>query len=100
MCCDGELATKLCFDETGLPWVFPSPNMPTLDTATVYPGMCLLEATNLFRGAAPPALLNSLELLARARALCRFLEEQELPGSVFAKRILLRPFTNTALANR
>jgi len=38
------------FDETGLPWVLPSPNMPTLDTATVYPGMCLLEATNLSEG--------------------------------------------------
>ena len=34
-------------DDTGLPWVMPSPNMPTLDTATVYPGMCLLEGTNL-----------------------------------------------------
>jgi len=38
------------FDETGLPWVMPSPNMPTLDTATVYPGMCLLEGTNLSEG--------------------------------------------------
>ena len=35
------------YDETGLPWVFPSPNMPTLDTATVYPGQVLLEGTNL-----------------------------------------------------
>ncbi|MCK6556879.1 DUF1343 domain-containing protein [Candidatus Binatia bacterium] len=38
------------FDATGLPWVLPSPNMPTLDTAIVYPGMCLLEATNLSEG--------------------------------------------------
>lgn len=38
------------FDETGLPWVLPSPNMPTLDTATVYAGMCLLEATNISEG--------------------------------------------------
>ena len=37
-------------DETGLPWVMPSPNMPTLETAVVYPGMCLLEATNLSEG--------------------------------------------------
>ena len=37
-------------DETGLPWVQPSPNMPTLDTAIVYPGMCLLEGTNLSEG--------------------------------------------------
>ncbi|RJR14820.1 MAG: DUF1343 domain-containing protein [Nitrospiraceae bacterium] len=41
---------KMLFDETGLPWVLPSPNMPTLDTAIVYPGMCLLEATNLSEG--------------------------------------------------
>lgn len=32
------------------PWVMPSPNMPTLDTALVYPGTCLLEATNLSEG--------------------------------------------------
>lgn len=38
------------WDETGLPWVLPSPNMPTLDTATVYPGSCLLEGTNLSEG--------------------------------------------------
>jgi uncharacterized protein YbbC (DUF1343 family) len=38
------------FDETGLPWVIPSPNMPTLDTATVYPGLVALEGTNLSEG--------------------------------------------------
>lgn len=32
------------------PWVMPSPNMPTRETALVYPGMCLLEATNLSEG--------------------------------------------------
>jgi uncharacterized protein YbbC (DUF1343 family) len=36
--------------ETGLPWVIPSPNMPTPETALVYPGMCLLEGTNLSEG--------------------------------------------------
>jgi len=41
---------KMWFDETELPWVLPSPNMPTLDTAVVYPGMCLLEGTNLSEG--------------------------------------------------
>ncbi|MCC7387124.1 MAG: DUF1343 domain-containing protein [Deltaproteobacteria bacterium] len=35
------------FEATGLPWVMPSPNMPTVDTAWVYPGQCLLEGTNL-----------------------------------------------------
>ena len=41
---------EMWYDETGLPWAMPSPNMPTLDTATVYPGMCLLEGTNLSEG--------------------------------------------------
>ena len=36
---------EMYYDETGLPWVQPSPNMPTLDTAIVYPGMCLIEGT-------------------------------------------------------
>jgi uncharacterized protein YbbC (DUF1343 family) len=38
------------FDDTGLPWVMPSPNMPTLETAFVYPGQCLIEGTNLSEG--------------------------------------------------
>jgi len=38
------------FDATGLPWVMPSPNMPTLDTAIVYPGAVLFEGTNVSEG--------------------------------------------------
>jgi uncharacterized protein YbbC (DUF1343 family) len=38
------------FDETGLPWVMPSPNMPTLDTAAVYPGQVMIEGTNVSEG--------------------------------------------------
>ncbi len=38
------------YDETGLQWVPPSPNMPTLTTATLYPGMCLFEGTNMSEG--------------------------------------------------
>ena len=38
------------YDSTGLPWVAPSPNMPALSTALVYPGMCLLEGTTLSEG--------------------------------------------------
>ena len=40
----------MTFAETGLPWVMPSPNMPTLDTAVVYPGGCLIEGTTLSEG--------------------------------------------------
>jgi len=38
------------FDDTGLPWVLPSPNLPTLDSATVYPGTVLVEGTLLSEG--------------------------------------------------
>jgi uncharacterized protein YbbC (DUF1343 family) len=38
------------YDDTGLTWVMPSPNMPTPDTALLYPGMCLFEATNMSEG--------------------------------------------------
>ena len=38
------------FDETGLPWVMPSPNIPTLDTAIVYSGTVLFEGTNISEG--------------------------------------------------
>ena len=54
--CDFEVVAMdgwkraMWFDDTGLPWVMPSPNMPTLDTATVYPGQCILEGTNLSEG--------------------------------------------------
>jgi uncharacterized protein YbbC (DUF1343 family) len=41
---------EMTFEATGLPWVMPSPNMPTLDTARVYPGGCLVEGTNLSEG--------------------------------------------------
>ena len=38
------------FEDTGLPWVPPSPNMPTVDTARCYPGTCLFEGTNCSEG--------------------------------------------------
>ena len=41
---------EMYYDETALPWVMPSPNMPTLDTAIVYPGAVLFEGTQLSEG--------------------------------------------------
>ena len=41
---------SMYFDETGLPWVLPSPNIPTLDTTIVYPGAVLFEGTQLSEG--------------------------------------------------
>ncbi len=38
------------FDQTGLPWIMPSPNLPALESATVYPGMVLVEGTMVSEG--------------------------------------------------
>ncbi|WP_446663619.1 exo-beta-N-acetylmuramidase NamZ family protein [Flexivirga sp. B27] len=38
------------YADTGAPWIMPSPNMPTTDTALLYPGLCMFEATNLSEG--------------------------------------------------
>ncbi|WP_424236854.1 exo-beta-N-acetylmuramidase NamZ family protein [Bhargavaea ginsengi] len=75
---------KSYFDETGLPFVLPSPNMPTLDTALAYPGTALIEGTNVSegRGTTKPfeligaPFINSTELAAELNAL-------ELPGVSF-----------------
>ena len=67
--------------EAGLPWVFPSPNMPTPETALVYPGMCLLEGTNLSegRGTTRPFELFGAPWLD-ADTLVEALEAERLPG--------------------
>ncbi len=41
---------NMWYDQTGLPWIAPSPNIPTLETATVYPGQVFLEGTNISEG--------------------------------------------------
>ncbi|MBI4684842.1 MAG: DUF1343 domain-containing protein [Nitrospirae bacterium] len=75
---------KLWFDQTVLPWVMPSPNMPTLDTAIVYPGMCLLEGTNLSegRGTTRPFELFGAPFI-EPEALVKRLKDFRLKGVVF-----------------
>ncbi len=72
------------FEETGLPWVAPSPNMPTSETARVYPGGCLVEGTNLSeaRGTTRPFELTGAPWLDGAH-LARTLTEENLPGVLF-----------------
>jgi uncharacterized protein YbbC (DUF1343 family) len=72
------------FPDTGLPWVLPSPNMPTPDAALVYPGMCLLEGTNLSegRGTTRPFHLLGAPWLDGGQ-LARDLEAEGLPGVRF-----------------
>jgi len=72
------------FQNTGLPWVMPSPNMPSHDTAMVYPGMCLLEATNLSegRGTTRPFEVFGAPFLDGPKLVKR-LSEDRLPGVAF-----------------
>ncbi len=75
---------KMLFDNTGLPWVMPSPNMPTPDTAVVYPGMCLLEGTNLSegRGTTRPFEIFGAPFI-NPELLIKRLDQYKLPGVVF-----------------
>ena len=72
------------YDECGLPWIMPSPNMPTPETALVYPGMCLLEGTNLSegRGTTRPFELFGAPFVD-GDAVARELRRHDLPGVLF-----------------
>jgi uncharacterized protein YbbC (DUF1343 family) len=82
--------------DTGLPWVMTSPNMPTLDTALVYPGMCLIEGTELSegRGTTRPFELVGAGYVsyAEARELCAGLERLDLPGVRFRPLVFTPTF--------
>lgn len=75
---------KMLFDQTKLPWVMPSPNMPTLDTAIVYPGMCLIEGTNMSegRGTTRPFEIFGAPFIEPDN-LIRRLKEFKLSGVIF-----------------
>jgi uncharacterized protein YbbC (DUF1343 family) len=74
----------MAFEDTRLPWVMPSPNMPTPETARVYPGACLVEGTNLSegRGTTRPFELVGAPWLDPWK-LARALEAERLPGAAF-----------------
>ncbi|MFN9149395.1 MAG: exo-beta-N-acetylmuramidase NamZ domain-containing protein [Hyphomonadaceae bacterium] len=70
--------------QTRLPWVPPSPNMPTIDTAFIYPGTCLIEGTNLSegRGTTKPFELIGAPFID-AHGLADRLNQRNLPGAHF-----------------
>jgi uncharacterized protein YbbC (DUF1343 family) len=76
---------SMLWEDTGLPWVPPSPNMPTLDTARVYPGGCLIEGTNMSegRGTTRPFEWVGAPWLD-AHRYADALEAERLPGVVFS----------------
>jgi uncharacterized protein YbbC (DUF1343 family) len=83
-------------DETRLPWVLPSPNMPTLATAFVYPGMCLIEGTELSeaRGTTKPFEFVGAPFVsyAEARHLAASLEAEGVPGVHFRSLVFTPTF--------
>ncbi|SCE27012.1 Uncharacterized conserved protein YbbC, DUF1343 family [Streptomyces sp. SolWspMP-sol7th] len=81
------------YDASGLPWVPPSPNMPTPDTALVYPGTCLFEGTTLSEGRGttrPFELLGAKGLDARWAAEANALG---LPGVRFREAYFAPSFS-------
>ncbi len=84
---------NMWFDESGLPWVMPSPNMPTLETAVVYPGMCLLEGTNVSegRGTTRPFEIFGAPFIDPYETSYR-LNEKNLPGVRFRPMHFLPTF--------
>ncbi|GEN46630.1 exo-beta-N-acetylmuramidase NamZ family protein [Alkalibacillus haloalkaliphilus] len=72
------------YDDTDLEFVLPSPNMPTLDTAVVYPGAALIEGTNVSegRGTTKPFELIGAPFID-SDELATHLNEQDLPGVTF-----------------
>ncbi|MEK5521642.1 hypothetical protein B5V89_13580 [Heyndrickxia sporothermodurans] len=75
---------NMYYDETPLQWVLPSPNMPTLDTALVYPGAALIEGTNVSegRGTTKPFELIGAPFID-GEELAQTLNNLKLPGVMF-----------------
>jgi uncharacterized protein YbbC (DUF1343 family) len=79
--------------QTGLPWVLPSPNMPSLETVLVYPGMVLLEATNLSegRGTTRPFEIIGAPFLD-VESILRQISSYNIKGCVFRKHDFIPTF--------
>lgn len=85
----------MTFERTGLPWVAPSPNLPTVASALVYPGQVIWEGTNISegRGTAQPFELFGAPFLSCDRLL-KAIDERLLQGAV------LRPVVFEPTANK
>lgn len=75
---------EMWFEDTGLPWVLPSPNIPTVDTAAVYPGGVMIEGVNISegRGTARPFEIIGAPFI-QAYDLIEELKKDKLPGAIF-----------------
>jgi uncharacterized protein YbbC (DUF1343 family) len=75
------------YDDTGLPWIGPSPNLPTLTAATLYPGVALIEGANISvgRGTDTPFEILGAPWVA-SRKLATYLNARNIPGVCFVPR--------------
>jgi len=80
----GDWRREMWFEDTGLPWVMPSPNMPTVDTAVVYPGSVMIEGTNISegRGTTRPFEIIGAPFI-NSEELTEALTKSNLPGVAF-----------------
>ena len=75
---------SMWWEETGIPWVPPSPNMPSVESASHYPGTCLFEGTPLSVGRGTPMAFQQVGApWLNAVELARRLSERRLPGVRF-----------------
>ncbi|HHY20017.1 MAG TPA: DUF1343 domain-containing protein [Firmicutes bacterium] len=88
---------EMFYEDTGLLWVPPSPNIPTVDTAIVYPGTCLFEGTNLSegRGTTRPFEIIGAPWLD-AFDLADKLNNKNLPGVLFRPVFFVPTFSKHA----
>lgn len=79
-----DWSRQMHWPATGRPWAMPSPNMPTYDTAVVYPGMCLFEGTKMSEGR---GTTRPFEILGApgvdGQRLADLMNAENLPGVVF-----------------
>ncbi|MFC6706666.1 exo-beta-N-acetylmuramidase NamZ domain-containing protein [Flexivirga alba] len=84
------------YADTGAPWILPSPNMPTPDTALLYPGLCMFEATNLSEGR---GTTRPFELIGAPYVDYKWAQQlagEQLPGVEFREAYFNPTFSKNA----
>jgi uncharacterized protein YbbC (DUF1343 family) len=91
------------FDETGLPWIDPSPNLRSLNAATLYPGLCLLEYSKGYsvgRGTDSPFEQIGADFMG-ALEFAAYLNRREIPGvRVYPARVGTMEGVRFVIVNR
>lgn len=85
----------MLYDETGLPWVFPSPNMPSVAAASVYPGQVIWEGTNISegRGTSLPFELFGAPFLEHEKIIHKVGKNADTPGCIL-RPLIFEPTSN------